>query len=353
MSRSLKNILWTLLFLISLLYPFSTLAQNTANPAGKVSLYCPLNGGRIGDPISFVLLVELTDSAVLEPSSLSRLEMRLVGGNGQNLQKEFFEFEFAPFDHLILAARKSFTIKGIMRFYAPGDYRLAPLSLVCRLSDSTDDRTRDRTEDSPAKLVTGTIESNSIAVRIAGLHPDSEPSPALIIPKKEPRFTSTGLDGWQTRSRLYYITLIFSLLLALFFGVVCYLRRKKAPAPELKGESGRIKELAEALSSTLKQEKVENHWCYLVDFDHLLRSFLLAELKLPGVLVGGCGATFMEHILPTLDPRMAARLQLLWSDIDRIVALEIEECQEFAELCHDLRAWLREYADKKGARYGF
>ncbi len=349
MNRSLKNILWTLLFLLSLLYPFSTLAQNIANPAGKVSLYCPLNGGRIGDPISFVLRVELKDSAVLEPSSLSRLELRPLGGNGQNLQKEFFEFEFAPFDHLILAAKKSFTINGVMRFYAPGDYHMAPLSLVCRLSDSTDDGAG----VSSAKLVTSTIESNSIAVRIAGLHPDSEPSPALIIPEKEPRFTPTGLDGWQTRSRLYRITLILSLLLALFFGVVCYLRWKKAPAPELKGESDRIKELAEALSSTLKQEKVENHWCYLVDLDHLLRSFLLAELKLPEVLVGGCGATFMEHILPTIDPRMVARLQLLWSDIDRIVALEIEEYQGFAELRHNLRDWLREYADKNGARYGF
>ena len=349
MNRSLKNILWTLLFLLSLLYPFSTLAQNTANPVGKVSLYCPLNGGRIGDPISFVLRVQLKDSAVLEPSSLSRLELRPLGGNGQNLQKEFFEFEFAPFDHLILAAKKSFTINGVMRFYAPGDYRLAPLSLVCRLSDSTDDSAG----ESSAKLVTSTIESNSIAVRIAGLHPDSEPSPALIIPDKEPRFTPTGLDGWQTRSRLYYITLILSLLLALFFGVVCYFCRKKVPAPKLKGECDRIKELAEALSSILKQEKVENHWRYLVDLDHLLRSFLLAELKLPGVLIGGCGATFIEHILPTIDPRMAARLQLLWSDIDRIVALEIEEYQEFAELRLDLRDWLREYADKKGARYGF
>ena len=353
MNRSLKYILWTLLFLTSLSYPFSTLAQNSANPVGKVSLYCPLNGGRIGDPISFVLRVQLEESVVLEPSSLSRLELRLVGGNGQNLQKEFFEFEFAPFDHLILAAKKSFTIYGVMRFYAPGDYRLAPLSLVCRLSDSSDYSSGESSGNNSGKLVTSTIVSNSIVVRIAGLHPDSKPSPALVIPEKEPRFTPTGLDGWQTRSRLYRITLILSLLLTLFFGVICYLRRKKAPAPELKGESDRIKELAEALSSTLKQEKVENHWRYLVDLDHLLRGFLLAELKLSGVLVGGCGATFMEHILPTLDTRMAARLQLVWSEIDRIVALEIEEYQGFAELCHNLRDWLREYADKKGAHYGF
>ena len=352
MNRFLKNILLLSLFLV-VICPYPVAAQDTVDFAGKVSLYCPLNGGRIGDPISFVLQVQLAESAVLEPSSLSRLEMRPVGGNGQNLQKEFFEFEFSPFDHLILAAKKSFTINGVMRFYAPGDYRLAPLSLLCRLPDSSDYSSGDSSGDGSGKLVTSAIVSNSIAVRIAGQHPDSKPSPTLVIPEKEPRFKPTGLDGWQTRFRLYRITLILSLLLALFFGVVCYFRREKAPAPKLKDESNRIREIAEALSSILKQEKVENHWCYLVDLDHLLRSFLLAELKLSGVLVGGCGATFMEHILPTLDTRMAARLQLVWSEIDRIVALEIEEYQGFAELRHNLLDWLREYADKKGARYGF
>ena len=352
MTISLKKILALSLFLV-VICPYPVAAQNSVDPAGEVHLYCPLNGGRIGDPIPFFLQVQLVGSAILEPSSLSRLELRPQGGNGQNLQKDFFEFEFSPFDHLELSAKKSFTIDGVMRFYAPGDYRLAPLSLVCRLPDSADAGMKGSSGESSGKLITSTIVSNSIAVRIAGLHSDREPSPTLVIPEKEPRFRPTGLDGWPTRSRLYYVSLILSLLLALFFGGVCYLRCKQVPVAEFKGESERIKELAEALSSSLKQAKVENHWRYLVDLDHLLRSFLLAEFELPGIPVGGCGATFMEQLLPVLDTRMAARLQLIWSDIDRIVALEIEEDQGFAELRHSLLAWLREYSDQKGVDYGF
>ena len=336
MSRFIKNILWVLLLFLVVVCPGPVSAQDAAGGPGEVSLHCPLNGGRIGDPISFVLQVQLAESVVLEPSSLSRLEMR-----PERLQKEFFEFEFAPFDHLLLASRKNFAIKGVMRFYAPGEYRLAPLSLVCRLSDGS------------GNPVTSTIVSNSVVVRVASLHPDNESSRALVIPEKEPRFTPAGLDGWHTRAMLYRYAAILFLLLALFFGLISHFRRKKAPAPELKGNADRIKEIAVVLGSTLKQAEVENHWRYLVGLDHLLRNFLLAELKLPDGSAGGSGAAFAERLLPDLDSQMAARLKALWSEIDRVVALEIEGDPGFAELRHNLLGWLREYADKEGARYGF
>ena len=352
MRRFSKNILWILSFLFYVACPYPAVALDAAATAGEVSLHCPLNGGRIGDPIPFILQVQLKESAALEPSSLSRLEMRPVGDNRQNLQKEFFAFEFAPFDHLLLSAKKSFAIKGVMRFYAPGEYRLAPLSLVCRLSDRADN-TSDSSGENSDKPVISTIVSNSIVVRIAGLHPaDSEPSPALIIPEKEPRFTPSGLDGWPTRYRLYQYAISFSFLLVLFFGIVCYLRRKNAPAPQLKSNVGQIKEMTKTLAASLKQAEVKNHWRYLVDCDHLLRNFLLAKLKLAEGWSGGSGASFVEQISPALDAQLAARLQVFWLEIDRIIALEIKDDPGFAELRHELRSWLRVYVEE-GARHGF
>lgn len=340
MTKFLKKILWSLLFFYFGLCPYPVSALDAVAPVGEVSLHCRLNGGRIGDPITFVIQVRLKASAVLEPSSLSRLELRPLDGNGKNLQKEFFEFEFAAFDHLKLAAKKNFTIRGVMRFYTPGEYHLAPLSLLCRLADSGD------------KPVTWTIVSNSIGVRIAALHPESEPKPALVIPAKEPRFMPTGLAGWSARSRLYQYAIFTSSLLTLFFGIICYFRRKNSPPLPLNGNVDPITEVTQALAATLKQVEVENHWRYLVGLDHLLRKFFIAKLKLAAARDGGSGGAFVEQILPALDASMATRLQALWLEIDQIIAQEIKGDPGFAKLRQELQDWLRAYVGEKGARYG-
>ncbi len=354
MTSFFKNIQLILSLLLFLVCSYPVSAHKSAPSSGNVIILCPLNGGRIGDPIFFVLKVQLAESAILEPSSLSHLELRPAGADGQNLQKEFFEFEFVPFDHIKMSAKKNFTINGVLRFYAPGRYRLAPVVLVYRLADSQDGNRDDNSGDSSGKLVTCRIESNSIEVRIAGLHPENKSSPALVIPEAEPRFSPTGLDGWHFRSRFYRWAISAALLLALFFGIISYFRRDKTPTPQLKGERERIKEIAQVLSSTLKQVKIDSHWHYLVELDHLLRNFLLAELNLlDGGARGGSGVAFTQLLLPALEMKTVLRLQKLWSEIDRVVALEVEEYQGFADLRRGLLAWLREYADKKGADYGF
>ncbi len=342
----LKNI-FTLSFFVVLVCLCSASVQGAIEPVGEVSFRCQLNGGRIGDPIAFVIEVQLKKSVVIVPSSLSHLELRPVGANRQNLQKEFFEFEFTPFDHLVLAAKRSFTIKGVMRFYAPGEYQLVPLSLVCCLSESGDNSFD---SDRP---VTSTIVSNSIVVRIAGLHPDSDPPPALVIPEKDPQFKPIGIDGWDSRYRLYQYAIFLSFLLTFFLGIICYTCRKNTPALKLKGNVDPIKDMTKALAVTMKQVEVENHWCYLVDLDHLLRKFFLAKLDLPGGWKGGSGPTFVEQILPALGTEMATRLQLIWLEIDRIIAQESKYDPGFVKLRQQLRCWLRAYVGKKGADYGF
>lgn len=349
MNSFTKNILWFLLLICITSWPNPVTAGKAAINAGGIHLLCPLNGGRIGDPIAFVLQVQLAKGAVMDPSSLSRIEIRPLRGNGQALPEKFFRSELDPFDHLILSAKKHFTIRGIIHFYAPGEYRLAPVSIVCRLTNNS----HNQPTDNPDKFATSTITSNSVNVQIAGLQSDSTVSPALIIPEKEPRFKLLNIDKRQARYRAYCIALALSLLLTIIFAGICYNRRKNTSATEIKSEDDRLKEIIEALKLILKRKKVEPHWRYLIDLDHLLRSFLLAEFKLPEASFGGRGATFIEHLPATLDLQMITRLQHIWSKIDRIVALEIEKYQDFSRLRQQLKTWLREYADKKGARYGF
>ncbi|MCK5915952.1 MAG: hypothetical protein KAG92_07415, partial [Deltaproteobacteria bacterium] len=133
MNSFTKNILWLLLLFCITSWPNPVVAVGTAINAGEIHLLCPLNGGRIGDPIAFLLQVQLTKRAVMDPSSLSQIEIRPLRSDGETLPEKFFTSALDPFDHLILSAKKHFTIKGIIRFYAPGEYRLAPVSIVCRL----------------------------------------------------------------------------------------------------------------------------------------------------------------------------------------------------------------------------
>ncbi len=351
MNKFIKIILLALLF--SMLNGSSDTLKAKANTGigGRIELVCPLKGGRIGDPLAFTLRVELPAAVLVEPSSLSSLEIRPLKSNGLILQKNFFSCTFTPFDHLELSSRKSFKIHGIMRFYVPGDFHLAPVSLYYRQPESgitTDNQDNDSNEPKIS-----TITSNRIKIHIASLQPGGQPAPTLIIPDKEPRFITTDLKQSQTRQQLYCLALTLSLLLTLFFAASCYRRRKKELPDKIETPDHLMPDITAALRDATKLQEVENHWRHLVEIDHLLRRFLLLQENLPEAAIGGRGTAFSEHLKSCLSPQMAASLQIIWSEIDRTVALEIEKYQDFPKLCRTLQLWLKEYSKSKGDRYGF
>ena len=318
---------------------------------GRIELVCLLKGGRIGDPLAFTLRVELPADVLVEPSSLSSLEIRPLKSNGLILQKNFFSCTFTPFNHIEFASRKSFEIHGIMRFYVPGNFHLAPVSLVYRRPEI--DRTADDHDNNSGEPKVSMLTSNRIKIHIASLQPSSQPAPTLIIPDKEPRLITADLKQSQTRQQLYCLALTLSLLLTLFFAASCYRRRKKELPDRPETPDRLIPDITAALRDAIKLQEVENHWHHLVEIDHLLRRFLLLQENLPEAVIGGRGTTFSEHLTSRLSPQMAARLKIIWSEIDRTVALEIEKYQDFPKLRRDLRLWLKEYSKSKGGRHGF
>jgi len=327
--------------------------QADSETGSRIELRCPLKGGRIGDPLAFTLRVELPPAAILEPSSLNSLEIRPLKSDGRNLPKNFFSCEFKPFDQLELSTRQSFTISGVMRFYAPGDYHLAPVSLLYRQPEQNTGSGAGDHNDNLSKSNIQTLTSNRIKIRIASLLPGGRPAPALIIPDRDPRFKTAGLKKIQARQQAYRIILIPALLLTLFFGISCYRRRKQEAAHKTEIPGRKTQDLPAALRKAVQQKKVKNHWFHLVEIDHLMRRFLLNEAHLPESAGGGPGTAFIEHLTDHLSPEPAARLQLIWAEIDRTVALEIENYPDFMKLRRALLLWLKEYSKAKGGRYGF
>jgi hypothetical protein len=353
MNKFFKLILSVLLLMMVAAASGPLEVRAAAETGGQIVFECPLKGGRIGDPLAFTLRVKLPPAALLEPSSLSSLEIRPLKSDGRNLSKNFFSCEFKPFDQLELSTRQSFIISGVMRFYAPGDYHLAPVSLLYRRPEPNSGRGAKKHENDLDKTTIQTLTSNRIKIRIASLLPDGQPAPALIIPEKEPRFRIAELKKARTRQQCYRISLTLSLLLTLFFSISCYRRRKLEAIAKTETPGRQKQDLAAALRQAVQQKKVDNHWSHLVEIDHLLRRFLLNEANLPESTGGGRGTAFIEHLRNHLSPKLAARLQLIWAEIDRTVALEIENYPDFQKLRRALQLWLKEYSKAKGGRHGF
>ncbi|HIE08080.1 MAG TPA: hypothetical protein EYP64_08550 [Desulfarculaceae bacterium] len=351
MNKFIKIILLALLFSIIKGSSGTLKVKANTGTGGRIELVCPVKGGRIGDPLAFTLRIKLPATALLEPSSLSSMEIRPLKNNGLSLQKNFFSCTFTPFDHIEFASRKSFEIHGVMRFYVPGDFQLAPISLLYRQPESG--ITTDNQDNDPNEPKVSTLTSNRIKIHIASLQPGGQPAPTLIIPDKEPRFITADLKQSQTRQQLYCLALTLSLMLTLFFAASCYRRRKKELPDKIETPDRLIPDITAALRDAVKLKEVENHWRHLVEIDHLLRRFLLLQENLPDTAIGGRGTAFSEHLTSCLNPQMAARLQQIWSEIDRTVALEIEKYQDFPKLRRDLQLWLKEYSKSTGGRHGF
>ena len=350
MNRSLKIFLLALIFVI-ITYPSLPPEVNAETESGyRIEFNCPLSGGRIGDPLAFSLRVKLPKNAFLELSSLNSLKIIPLKSDGRRLAENFFSCAFSPFNQLGSAPGQSFTIQGSIRFYAPGDFQLGPVTLLYRKKLKIRSQSP---ADTPEKPEIGTLTSNRIKIHIARLQSGSHPLPALIIPDKNPPFTLTGRKKLRSRQQLYRISLILSLLITLFFAVSCYRRRKQESLYKIKTPPRKTAEIAAELRKALQPRLIDSHWRHLAEIDHLLRGFLLQETHLTENAAGGRGTTFMEQLASHLEPEAAARLQLIWAEIDRIVALELDKSQDFPKLCTELRLWLKRYSKNRGGGYGF
>jgi len=341
MNRFAKILGCTILALLFLYGSALGASLTRADEIGELVLECPLNGGRLGDPIAFVIRVHLGDGVGVDIGSLRRLALR-----PQGLQEELFDYEIENFDTLKLGESKKIVLPGKMFFYAPGEYSLKPLSLTCNLSV----KGAEKSEVEPA---VHTLVSNSVGVKIASMHPQGDLPKSLLIATDEPGFFPTGLVGWQTRSRLYVYAIVTFMLLGFVLFFVAHRCREKGAVRGLSGAAARLQEVASLLVETLKLAEVENHYNYLIEVDHLLRRFIVLQLKLSGIDAGGSGVLFVSRLSPFLESQSLISLTQIWAEIDLTIASERRADPEFIRLRADLVEWLREFCQVEGERYGF
>ena len=313
-------------------------------PAGVVRLVSSRPGGRIGDAIPFTLEIHLEDGCVLDDGSLAGLEIR-----PESLPPELYACTLTPFDRQQAVRKQGIEIRGSLRVYAPGNYRVGPTRLVCRLRD----------DDHKTKLVD--LPTTALMVKVAGLQPGISTSKiSLVIPEAPPPLSPPSATPGRVAAASYFG--ILSLLLALFcvIGVYLELRRARTRTPEPSRKKEPVSPAAR-LDHLLADQKSGNDWHRLVEIDHELRRLLCRKLSLPARLAGGCGRSFATRIIPWLEPLLnpekGRELIEIYTEIDAlIIREESRDKTKVAGIKERLKIWLADLIaarpEKEGERDG-
>ncbi len=256
-------------------------------PAGIVQVFSNLAGGRIGDPIPFTLKIKLAPGVDLDDGSLAGLEVR-----PDRLPPELYSSTLAPFSRRQAVGKKELNLRGTLRLYAPGTFRIEPTRLV------------GRRRDAGGKTRLYDLVASALTVKVAALQPAIATSRvSLVVPRNSPPLPPRPATHAGRVAAASYLGILF-LLAALFCGLGVYLALR-APKTEPAAEKPAPETPRESLAKLLAGETGPRDWRRLVAIDHRLRSLLGQEFS-PAPARGGRGEAFARRLADKLPPAAAS-----------------------------------------------
>lgn len=264
-----------------------------------------IQGGRIGDPLPFVLRIAFSDTIRIDPSAITGMDLKPSG-----IQKELFDAQFVPYDAVEAAAQSPAELKGWIRFYAPGEYTIPPVAVHYTCLSCPDTQVRSvRTCPTPVKI--GSI-----------IHP-GDLKKDLIIPLNAPQ--SDFRIEWHHQKAVHYQlrTVLFFLLAGgclIWTFVRIYSARKQKEVEKKKLPDSR--DLVKQLLLFLETAPDPLHWKFMAQAGMLLRDWLVAELGLTRSARGGTGSIFFEAIESQIPVRFRKEIQQILLMADHAAALE-------------------------------
>ena len=275
-------------------------------PTIRATLELAIHGGGIGDALPFSLRVDFLPERVrIEPSSFTRIDLKPRG-----LQDDLFESAFAPYDAVRAVERSPVRISGQLRFYAPGDYEVAPVEIRYACIDCP---------GQPDK----SIRTQATPVRIGHLVPPSLEPATLLVPAAPPAYESSLAEVLVKKARHRTRAIAFFCAALVFFAWLAFLIRTQR---RRRSRNARPVETVPAteLLALLDGPVPSPHWTYMAKACRLLRKTLTVGWDLTSAPAGGTGAVFFRAVEASLPQEISGPVEWVLKETDSAVALETE-----------------------------
>ncbi len=277
-------------------------------PSCIAMLSLGINGGNLGDNIPFLLTITFSERVRLDASSIANIRLQPV-----EIQKELFDIEFDPYDHVKAVEKSPVQLTGQMRFYTPGTFTIPSVTVQYTCTSCSGKPIKStQTTPQPVKIA-------SIVPRVRNnrlLMPENNPEPFCPI------------EFHHKKANAYLIFSLVSFLAAtLALGWTAgnfYINRKKNA--ELK--HGVQKENL-AIQLTESVNKLDDpHWKSMAEIGKLLRMFLIETYRITQYAPGGTGDIFFNSVRHGIPPSVAPIIRGALNRIDHAAAQELDTYQE-------------------------
>ena len=311
-------------------------APETKTPCGSVTLSSRLAGGRIGDPVPFIIRISLADGVRLDEGALTGFKLR-----PDRLPPELYRVRITIAQPRAKVNPDIITLRGTLVIYAPGTYQVHTTRLVGHRQDEN------------GKTVLVEFPATALVGKIASLQPEIATSAvSLVIPRRDPPLPPQPQSHPGQVAAASY-TGILCLLAALFCSLGLYLNRRSLKVLPESDSSGRLPgKTPRRQLQKLLQPATDNNWSALVAIDHQLRYLLGEEMKLAPGAVGGCGETFARRLSQRLAPEKGRELVRIYAEIDHLVSRERAGQKQVAALKKRLGQWLEQQPVTDGPESG-
>ena len=287
-------------------------------PAIRVGLTLTMNGARIGDSIPFTFTIVFSDRVIIDPSSVSNINLRPF-----NLQRELFDSTFDPYDPTKAVLRSPVRITGTITCYASGEFVLPPVTISYTCQECSGNPVR-------------SVESKAIPFKVSSLVPATKEGNRFLVPADviQPDYHFDALRAQEKRSlTAASATLVVFFVCVGWFVVLAY--RTKRERGKLVGQT-KDELLAEELRQLLLSAPSVPHWKYLGDAGILVRKYIATRYHIPREHLGGSGNQFVNGISNHIPEACTALLHTILETIDNAVALELETYPDIVKLQTDM-----------------
>jgi hypothetical protein len=288
-------------------------------PSMLAELTLAISGCTMGDKIPFSLKVVFSDRIRLDPGSIATINLKPA-----EIQKELFDVHFDPYNNVDMAAKSPLFITGWMRFYAPGDFLVPPVTIRYTCSDCSGNQVR-------------SINTKEQHFRVSSLIPAKESENKLLVPADLliPQDKTAQYHG-KALNRLMRALLSFAVALGCLGWLIAWRHRKMREKERLRGKS-KEEMIAEDIRRLLQEDPQEPHWSYVARLTRLVRDYVTARFQIKTAPTGGSGKVFFGAVGRGVPEQFAPILQRVLSQADEVVALELHSFSEMENYRAEVR----------------
>lgn len=280
-------------------------AEESSNQNIRAQFSLSLHGGSIADPLPFTLRISFSDDIRIDPAMLTGTDLK-----PPDIQKEFFEAEFFPYNPPESAVLSPVELKGLIRLYAPGEYVIPPLEIPYTCISCPDQGLR-------------TVKTRSTPLKIGSLIPSGQVRNDLIIPADPPEpdfrieWYHSNAVHHLIRALLFFLTAALCLLW--FLLKLHIARNRQVPETEKLPDA---RDLGRQLLSFLETAPDPPRWKFMADASGLFREWLAAEFSLGLGPRCGTASVFFEAAESKIPDRFHGEIREILRMADQAAALE-------------------------------